>query len=117
MDLRSFLTSEDAPVAREVTIGDETQTVWFRAISAGQRERIVQGLKLKHVPGTGAEIEIDLGANEKQRQMLVMYSVCDERGQRLFKSEDEVKKIPQRKLDALARIAEEVNADGEPGKA
>lgn len=110
----SRLTAEDAPEAREVTIDGETGTVWFRRITAGQREQLLKGMKMSHSPGKDkGVVEIDLGANEHQRQLLVAFSVCDQSGARLFKNVEAVQKLPHRKFVALARHAEEVNRSDE----
>lgn len=109
-DFLSRLTAEDAPEPRDVTIDGETGVVWFRRVTAGQREQLLKGMKMSHSPGKDqGVVEIDLGANEHQRQMLVAFSVCDESGVRLFKNVDAVQKLAHRKFAALARHAEEVN--------
>lgn len=109
-DFLSKLTEEDAPEAREVTIDGETGTVWFKRITAGQREQLLKGMKMSHSPGKDqGVVEVDLGANEHQRQMLVAFSTCNEDGVRLFKNVEAVQKLAHRKFSALARHAEEVN--------
>ena len=112
-DFLTRLASEDAPEAREVTIGGETGTAWFRHLSSGERETMLRGMKISHAPGKGGTIEIDLGENEKQRQMLVQFSVCDESGKRLFKNLDAVKKLPHDRLMVLAHHAEDVNRESD----
>jgi hypothetical protein len=109
---------EGAPEAREVTVGGKTGTVHFRRITAGEREQLLKGMKIAHTPGTGGSIEIDLAENERQRHLLVCFSVCNPDGSRHFKRVEDVKKLPSATVAALARHAEEVNReDEEPGKA
>lgn len=119
-DFLTRLTEEDAPEAREVSYNGETGTVWFRKLSAGQREELLKGTVVRHVPGSGGSIDIDLGQNEHQRQVLVLYSVCDEKGKRHFKDLPAVRRLAHDRLAALAVHAEAVNRiaeDEDPGKA
>jgi len=117
-DILSRITAEDAPEAREVTIGEETFTVYFRRLNSGEREQLLKGMKVTHVPGTKGSIEIDLGENEHQRQLLVRFSACDEHGKKLFKNLESVQRLPDYKLNALAYHADQVNAasDDDLGK-
>lgn len=117
-DLLSRLTAEDAPEAREVTLGGESFTVYFKRISAGQREQLLKGMKIANTPGQKASFEIDLGENERQRHLLVTFSVCDEHGRRLFKDVRDVQKMQGDRVRMLADIAQEVNreADDDLGK-
>jgi hypothetical protein len=73
---------------------------------------------MSHQPGKGNVVEIDLGENEHQRHLMVLYSVCDEGGKRRFKTIESVQKLPNDAVSALARHAEEVNRaqDEETGK-
>lgn len=103
--------AEDPPEAREITIGKDAGTIWLRRISAGERRQLLEGHKIQHNPGSGAVMELDLALNEKERQQLVLFCVCDEAGNRRFKNLAEVEKIPHRKFKALANVAEEYNRD------
>lgn len=109
-DFINRLIADDEPEAREIELDGETGTVWFRRLSAGQREQLLRGLKVSHRPGTNdGSIEIDLGENEHQGQLLVLFSVCDETGKAVFKNIQAVQKIPHRKFKVLLREAEAVN--------
>jgi len=110
-DFLSRFTAEAGPEAREVTFNGETGTVWFRKLTAGERETLLKGMKISHSPGHGGTIEIDLGENERQRHLLVSFCVCDEQGRRAFRDVKEVKKIPAARLALLATHAEEVNRE------
>ena len=114
-----LITQEGKPEAREVEVGGQTGTVYFRRISAGEREKLVHGMKMSHKPGAGTSVEVDLGENERQRHLLVRYSVCDEDGKPFFKNIDAVQKLPNTVVSVLSRYAEEVNrlSDEETGKA
>ena len=116
-DFLTRLSQADAPEAREVTIGGETLTVYFRRISGAEREQLLKGMKLAHALGGSGNIDIDLGENERQRHLLVMFSVCDESGNRVFKDVKDVRKIQADRINALWRHANAVNEeDDEPGK-
>lgn len=110
-DLLSRLAAEDAPEPREVTVGAETFTVWFRRITAGQREQLLKGMKIANTPGQKSSFEIDLGENERQRHLLVAFSVCDEQGRRLFKDVRDVQKLQGDRVRKLADIAQDVNRE------
>jgi hypothetical protein len=114
--MSDFLTrvAQDAsPEAREVKIGGETGTVYFRKITAGQREKILEGLKVSHKPGTGGTVEIDLAKNEHQRHLLVLFSVVHEDGRPFFKNLDAVRAWPAAAVSTLAGHAEAVNREDE----
>lgn len=116
-DFLTRLAQGDAPVPKEVTIGGETGTVYFRRISGAQREQLLKGMKLSHTPGGSGSIDIDLGENEKQRHMLVAFSVCDESGKRVFTDIKDVAKLQADRIAELWRHASAVNEEGEdPGK-
>lgn len=112
-DFLTTLTTDDAPEAHQVTIKGETGTVWFRRINAGERANILKGQKVSHVVGTGGTVEVDLGENENQKHLLVLYSVCKEDGKPFFKTLQEVRKLVQYKLNALYDIAVKVNREDE----
>lgn len=112
-DFLSELTSDASVEAREVIVGGKTGTVHFRKISAGEREQLLKGMKIAHTPGKGGSIEIDLAENERQRHMLVLFSVCTAEGARHFKRIEDVKKMPAATVAALAQHAEDVNREDE----
>jgi len=109
------LTQTDAPVAREVTLGDSTGTVWFRRLTAGQKEQLLKGRKVTVKTGERqGTVDIDLAANERQRQMLLQFTACDENGEPLFKTLERVKAMDGWKVAILAAHAEEVQRLGDP---
>lgn len=118
-DIVEWLSAEEALEERDVEIDGETRSVWFRRVSAGQREQLLRGLKVNHVPGENdGSIEIDLGENEHQGQLLVLFSVCKEDGKPAFRNLETVRKIPHRKFKILLKHAEAVNKDmaDDPGE-
>lgn len=110
-----LLTAPDAPVAREVTLGDRTGTIWFRRLTAGQKEQLMMGRKVTVKTGEKqGTVDIDLAANERQRQMLVHFTACNEDGDPIFKSLDKVKAMDGWKVAILGRHAEAVQQLGDP---
>jgi hypothetical protein len=110
-DFLRRLTEEDAPVEREVTFDGQTGTVYFRRLSAGEQEHMLQAMNVKLKDGSGGPVDINLGENEKQRQLLVMYSVCDASGKRHFRDLKSVQAVPYDKLKLLSEHAAVVNRD------
>lgn len=114
-DFLTFLASEDSPEAREVTVDGKTGMVHFRRLNAGQREQLLKGMQIQHtIKGKGGAappnvVTIELSQNERQRQLLVLYSVCDENGKRFFKRIEDVQALQSSRMNALAKHAEEVN--------
>lgn len=118
-DFLNRLAEEGAPIARELTVDGEKGTVYFRRITAGQREMIVKGMKVSYNKDSGSSVDIDLAENERQRHMMVLYSVCHENGKRYFSDLKEVKNMPSNVVTALAATAGEINQDDgdeDPGK-
>lgn len=124
MDFIDQLLQADAPIAREVsfTAPDGTVhkgTVHFRRITAGERQRLLQGQRYSmNKDGNVASMktEIDLALNEAQKHMLVAFSVCRADGSAAFKSPAEVAKLDALKVSALYEAADELNREKEPGK-
>lgn len=110
-DFLSRITAEDPPEAREITVDGQTGTIWLRKISAGERRQLLEGHRIQHQPGSAAVLELDLALNEKERQMLVLFCICNEDGKRHFRSIEQVEKIPHRKFKALANAAEDFNRE------
>lgn len=108
------LLAKSAPVKREVKVGGAAFEVWFKVISASQKEQLLQGQKIQ-TGGGKSTIELDLGANQKTKQMMVLFSVCDESGKPAFSNLEAVKEADARVVEALYDHASEVNED-DPGK-
>jgi hypothetical protein len=108
-DFLKLLSGQDDLEAREITIKGETGTVYFRKLTAGEFEQLLKGTKVKHSSVSGGSVDLDLGENEHQRQMLVLFSACDENGKQLFKDLKAVRALQHNRLAILATHAEEVN--------
>lgn len=115
MDFLDEVLADDGVVQREVTIGGKTGTVYLRRISAGEKKKLLSGMKVNHVVGKDGSVEIDMGQNEAQRHQWVLYSVCNADGTRRFKSLADVEKVPSHKLEALAEAAIAVNSEVDAG--
>jgi hypothetical protein len=119
------LLAGTSPIEREVTfrLPDgrvETGTVHFRRITAGERAQILAGQKYQVNRANAAsnvETEIDLGQNERQKHMLVAFSVCRDDGKPYFKGASDVAKYDAAFVEALYNVATEVNAEHDAGKA
>jgi hypothetical protein len=108
-EIIDWLSQEDEPERKEVAIGDDTMTMWFRRISAGERELLLSDMKINSSRVSSGFVDIDLGKNERQKQLLVMFSTCTEDGQRIFKNVKSVKSIPDYKFAILVDHATQAN--------
>lgn len=111
------LLAKSSPVKREVKVGGASFEVWFKPITAGQREQLLQGQKVQSGAGGKAVIELDLGSNQRTKQMLVQFSACDEAGKPAFESLDAVKEVEARVVEALYEKASAFNDEVDAGKA
>lgn len=119
-DFLKLVNAKDAPEPREIEINGETVTFYVRKLSAGQSEAISKGITLRTVPGAKAEVDIEWDSYKHQRQLKVLYSVCDEDGKRYFKNIDAVQALQDDIFVKLADAVDSINVDGqedEPGKA
>lgn len=117
-DFLRLVNAKDAPESRDVEINGETVRFYVRKLSAGQSEAISKGITLRTVPGAKAEVDIEWGSYKHQRQLKVLYSVCDEGGNRHFKNVEAVQALQDDIFVKLADAVDAVNVDGEdPGKA
>lgn len=105
----------DAPVERELVIGDKRKLVYFRSVTAGERRQLNQGQVYKTAGTEHAREtthEMDLGDIDKRRLMLVQFMNCLEDGKTpVFMSLDKVAALPNSVFDPLYRLAEEVDAE------
>ena len=117
-DFLSRFTAEDAPEAREVTLDGEKGTVYFRRLSAGQREKVLENMTIERLPGETSAVRLNLAENQRVQMLMVMYCVCDEHGKRRYLNLTDVEKIPADRLQALAEHASDVNSaeDTDSGK-
>lgn len=123
-DFLSMMLAGEGPQAREVSFVDasgkrQSGTVHFRRITAGERQRLLQGQRyVMDKAGGEAQMrtEIDLSANEAQKHLLVSFSVCHPDGTPAFKNAAEVAKLEAVKVNALFEAASAVNSEVDAGK-
>lgn len=124
-DFIDDLLAGDAPLARTITFtghdGEaKTGTVYFKRITAGQRQKLLAGQKFsvnRNGEASNVVTEIDLALNERQKHQLVAFSVCRADGKPVFNTPEEVAKVDAVKVAALYDAASEVNAERDTGKA
>ena len=118
--INELLQGTEAPVERTVKWDGEEKTVFVRRITAAERVQLVQGQKVstkaKRAHGekdadSETEIEVDLGAQEGTKQKLVFFAICKEDGSKLFSSHRDVGRLPGGLVNALFKVASEVNKD------
>ncbi len=104
------------PIAREVTLFGETDTVYFRLLTAAQRHSLLEGQSFAVKKGDAPTITIDLGQTEHEKQRLVHFCVCDEQGRPAYKTLEEVRKLASPILEELSAHARAVNSQVYGGK-
>lgn len=114
--------AEEAPIEREVQIAGKSFKAFFRKVSSGQHEQLMEVmLKGQRVQASKeskrVELEVDICSIERKKLMMVQFSVVTSDGKPFFKSLADVQQISRENVEALAIIAEEVNgAEEDPGK-
>lgn len=109
-DLEEFL-ADDGPAVRQLTFKGKTIDVHFRRISASQKAELLKGQTVQAAAGKTSTYEIDLGENAKNKMLMVFYSVANPDGSQHFKKLEQVRAIDNGKVDALYKLAVEVNKD------
>lgn len=104
------------PIECEVKVGNKTTIGYFKRISAAQRQDLLRGQRVV-TRGDGAEIEIELGANEASKHKLVFICACNPDGTPLFNSVREVAALGASVCNALYEAAKKVNEEGEEAAA
>ena len=107
--LDEILSAPDV-VEREISIGGRKGTVFVRRISAGERAQLLAG-QVVTTGGTGTTMEIDLSANEVSKRRMVYFAIATEDGKRRFKSEQDVAKTAAHVVEALYKVAADVNRE------
>lgn len=103
-----------APFEREVEYLGEKQTVYFRKISAGEKLALTSTQKIVAGADNKAVMEISMWDILHRGQRLVQLSCVEANGTtKVFKTLDDLAKMPAQLVDALIKIAEEVNKDTE----
>lgn len=107
-----LIQAEGAPIERDVSFGKKKGKQHFRRLSSGEMSVIWKGVKID-LDGARPR-SADLEFNHKQKQLIVLYSVCDAKGDRIFQDLPSVEAIPNVVLEVFAQAAQEVN--GVPGE-
>lgn len=115
MTLDEFLAGA-APKAAEVEWAGRKMQMHFRPLTAGEREQVLAGQKVSAPKNRGeVEYEIDLGANQREKSLVVFYSCCDASGKPAFASVEKVRALDGRLVDVLYRHATSAVQAGDPG--
>ncbi len=101
------------PIKRSVEYLGESQDVYFRRINASEKLGLTSNQKIVAGADNKAVMEISMWDILHRGQRLVLLSCVDEKGAKVFKTLDELGKMPAQLVDALIKIAEEVNKDTE----
>lgn len=108
------------PIAREVTIMGETDTVYFKLLTAAERHQLIGSHPIQVTKGQAPVVTIDLAESEATKHKLVHLCVVDESGKRIYKDVSTARMLPSPLVDALAAVAEKVNQEamgaGSPGE-
>lgn len=107
--LTEVLAAVSAPVEKEVTLHGKTGKVFFRRITAGERQQILKGQKVSRTSGGSTSFELDLALNEEQRQKLVLFSVCKSDGSPYFSDIKAVQKAEHEVVEALYNVAQSLD--------
>lgn len=109
-DVTAFF--QTAPVARLIKWDGKEQEFWFKRITGAQRMQLTSGQRIS-VGRDSNQMEVDLGDVTRRQHMLVHFSVCNETGERQFRTLEDVKALPSTAIALLFRAAEEVNKEDE----
>lgn len=113
MDFIDEVLAADVPIARNVTVRGKTGSVWFKRITAGQREQLLAGQRLQAKVGEKATMDVDLSQNQRTKHLLVQFSTCREDGKPVFSDLKSVQAKDAQTIDALYEHASAVNAEDE----
>lgn len=113
-----LLMPPDQPIQREMKYGGATKTVYVRRISASERLALTGSQKFVVGNGEKPMVELSLQDIARKNQQLVMFAIVGPDGKKLFRNLDAVQELDAQLIDALVKIAEEVNREVEDeGKA
>lgn len=89
------------PIAREVTYKGETETMYFRPLTAGERLQLKQGQRGKVGAGGEVAFDVDLGDVDRRNHQLLHFTTCHEDGKPYFKTLKDVQDKPADFIDAV----------------
>jgi len=98
---------DDGLIERPLEVKGKTKPTWWRQLTAGQRVELLRGQMVK----SDGIMEMELSANAERNHRLVLMTLCDESGTPVYKSLKDVQAEPSWLIDALVRLANEVNKD------
>ena len=98
---------DDGLIERALEVKGKKKTTWWRQLTAGQRVELLRGQVVK----SDGTMEMELSANAERNHRLVQMTLCDESGAPLYKSLRELQAEPSWLIDALVKLANEVNKD------
>lgn len=87
-----------------------TETVYFRELTGGEALKLTEGQTYKGNAKNG-QVEIDVYANVRTAQMLVLMSLVDADGKQVFANIKQLQAESAKKVSALAKLAQEVHKD------
>ncbi len=101
-------------ISRELKWGNKdspkTETVFFRELTAGEALSLTEGQTYTGNAKTGV-VEIDVYANARSAQRLVVMSLVDADGKSVYTTLKALHSEPAKKVAALAKLAQEVHKD------
>lgn len=104
-------------VERPLTLNGRTISTWWRPLTAGQRLELLRGqvVKIDRPDGDDARAvvtEIVLAESAERTQRLVQMTLCTADGKPIYPTLKALQAEPDKLVEALGRIANEVYAEG-----
>ena len=108
---------DDTPKEKTITYGGKDIPVLFRRLTGAERLQLTAGQKGSMGAG-GANWEFDMGDQLSRNQTLVQLSLCDEAGDKVYKSLKQLREDPGDLTNALITVALEALSefDADAGK-
>ncbi len=94
-------------IERALEVKGKSKATYWRQLTAGQRVELLRG----QVVNSAGVMEMELSANAERNQRLVQMTLCDESGALVYKGLKELQAEPAWLVDALVKLANEVNKD------
>lgn len=105
------------PIKRTINILGESQDIYIKRISAGDRIKLTPGNRIA-IGANAGNTEFTLQDLMNKQHLLVQLAIVDENGGKLFQNVDDVSRMPDALVKELYKHAEEVNKEAdETGKA
>lgn len=105
-----IITAATRPVAREITITEQTMTVHVKRITAAERLSLLPAeLKL----GANQQANLTLKDMVEKQYRMVLLSIVTPDGKQVFANAQEVAKLPEVLYNELLKLANEINKEAE----